>query len=161
MRNSTIQIGPMLVFTAVCAALAGCPGQDSSDGGTSSGSAASGSCSPLDGVYQFSYTQRSGTCGAQPDELLQFVNGQSVSSATQNCQSGGESMISACELERNSTCQVSDAISGGLLGTTQVTGVLSEAPDYTKVEGTFDVTLLDTTGASCESTYDVIGTRAN
>lgn len=119
------------------------------------------SCSPLDGLYQFSYTQRSGTCGAQPSEVLRFVNGASMPSGTQNCQSGGEVMVSPCELERNSSCQVSDAISGGLLGTSHIAGTLSETPDYTKVEGTFDVTLVDNTGASCESTYDVIGTRTN
>jgi hypothetical protein len=150
------------VLLAALAELPGCPSVDTEtgDAGSSGAAGAAGSaCRPLDGVYRFSYTLRSGNCGAQQDELLQFVNGRSMPAPTQSCQSGGESMVTACELRRDSQCTVSDAITGELLGAAHVTGVLSETSDNSSVKGRFDVRITDVTGGTCASTYDVIGTR--
>lgn len=137
-------------------ALAACPGQNTGDAGPSGGSS---ECSPLDGVYQFTYTLRSGTCGAQPDEFVQFNDGVSVPSTSQNCQPGGEQMTTSCELQRQSMCTVSDPISGVLLGTTHISGALTEASDNSGAQGSFDVTITPPSGTSCQSTYAVTATR--
>lgn len=153
-----------VVFTsssAVLVALAGCPkvtiGDDSSGSGDSSHQSAS--CSPLDGIYRFQYRKLSGSCDDLPDERLQFTQGRLATSGTHNCQAGGDAMVSPCDYQLDRACSVSDALSGGLLGMTRVTGVLSEAVDNTSLEGTIDFTLTDTTGATCMGTFDVTGTR--
>lgn len=116
-------------------------------------------CSPLDGTYTFTYTERSGNCGPQPSEVVVFVNGMSRTNPTASCQSGGEVMSSACDLDRDRTCAVSDPVTGSLLGHTRVSGTLSEVNDNTRVEGTLDAAIVDTRGRTCQSTYDVVGVR--
>jgi hypothetical protein len=158
------------LFTA-CIALAGCPapsldaGDDSQSGSaggavSAAGTGSSVTCSALDGVYRFTYTERSGTCGAQPEELLQFSQGRSMPSFALSCQSAGETMSTPCQLEYDRTCAISDPVSGLLQGSSHVTGVLSEAYDNTQARGTLDIMQSNTSGQSCESTYDVTATLA-
>ena len=148
---------PKLLLALICAAIAGCPKTPADDeGGSAAGPT---NCSPLDGTYTFTYTQRSGNCGAQPSEVLVFVNGVSRTNPAATCQSGGEVMSSACDLVRDRTCAVSDPVTGSLLGHTRVSGTLSEVNDNTRVEGTLDASIVDTTGRTCQSTYDVVGVR--
>jgi len=143
-------------------ALSGCPAELQT-GDSSSGSGASNrqgaACRPLDGIYRFQYRKRTGTCDELPEELLEFRQGRLATSETHNCQAGGAAMVSSCDFQLNRSCSVSDAWSGGLLGMTRVIGTLSETVDNTSVEGTLDFTLVETTGASCMSTFDVTGTR--
>jgi hypothetical protein len=148
---------------ALCLVLAACPKAEVGDtsGGTDSQPAPSMNCSPLDGTYRFTYAERSGDCGPQPQELLRFVNGRSIASPSLNCQAGGEAMVSRCDLQRDSTCAVSDPNSGALVGHIRVVGVLSELVDNSRVEGTLDVAIVNTTGGSCESSYDVVGIRGS
>jgi hypothetical protein len=149
-----------ILLTAACLGLSACPAQlDDGSPTATAGTAARAQCSPLDGVYQFSYSLRSGNCGPQPDELLQFANGRSKPSPSVSCQAGGEAMVTVCDLQRDSMCAVSDPISGALIGHVHVTGMLTESPDYTRVTGSLDVAILDTSGSSCQGTYDVVGTR--
>jgi hypothetical protein len=163
-------IGKNAGLFAACVALAGCPtpsldAGDGSPSGSAGGAAVSAagtgsiaSCSPLDGVYRFTYTERSGTCGPQPSELLQFNQGRSMPSFALSCQSAGEAMSTPCQLEYDRTCAVSDPVSGVLVGNSHVTGVLSEPSDNTQARGTLDISQSSTSGQSCESTYDVIAT---
>jgi hypothetical protein len=150
-----------LIGLAACLALAACPNVDAGDG-TQPGSAgaSSATCSALNGIYRFTYQLHSGTCGAQPEELLQFNNGKSVPSATLNCQAGGEAMTTACTYAFDRTCAASDPLTGALLGNTHVTGTLSELSDNSEVQGSLDFVLSDTSGQSCEGTYDVTAIRA-
>ena len=92
-------------------------------------------------------------------QLLQFVNGRSIQSPTLNCQAGGEVMISACQLQRDSMCAVSDPVTGSLIGHVHVSGVLMEVPDNTRVQGRLDVAVTDTTGTSCQGSYDAVGVK--
>lgn len=150
---------PILLTTA-CLSLSACPATvDDGSPTATAGTAARAQCSPLDGVYQFSYALRSGNCGPQPDELLQFVNGSSKPQPSQSCQGGGEAMVTICDLQRDSMCAVSDPVTGSLLGHVHVSGTLTETPDNTRVTGSFDVSIVDTRGSSCEGTYDVVGVK--
>jgi hypothetical protein len=162
--------GRLIICLVIGLTLPACPKvDDGSDASTSSsgsppsgaGSAASGDrqCSPLDGVYSFSYVGRTGNCGSQTPELLEFRNGRSVPTGALSCQAGGEAMTDACSFTRDSTCTVSDPVTGVLLGTTRVTGTLTEVTDNTRIEGSFQVTIVDTSGRSCQGSYDVVGVR--
>jgi hypothetical protein len=138
-------------------ALAGCPTLDTTGGeGSAAGSVSSGSCSPLDGVYRVTYTHSAGTCGPQPDESIEYHAGVAVPSGSASCQAGGESMTSPCQLRRNSRCALSDPLSGSLLGYAQVSGTLTETNGNKRLEGSLDVSIADTNGGSCESTYQVV-----
>lgn len=151
------------------ALLTGCPNLDpnaasmavnaGAAGSGASSSAASANCSPLDGLYRFTYVKRGGNCDDQPEELVQFNAGSSAPSASQSCQGGGEEMATACTLQRDSMCSVSDPLTGSFLGTVNVTGTLTEVNDNTTVKGSFNVTTNDTTGASCQGVYDVTAVK--
>jgi hypothetical protein len=145
------------ILGALALSLTGCPSLDATGGdGAAAGSVSSGSCSPLDGVYRISYTQRVGTCGAQPDESLEYRNGVAVPSGGSNCQAGGEAMTSPCQLRRSSRCAVSDPTTGSFLGYAQVSGTLTETDGNKRLEGELDISVSDTNGGNCESTYQVV-----
>jgi hypothetical protein len=158
-------LAPMrtIPLALACLSFAACPkiddGSFSDMNMNSAGSSGGGACSPLDGIYHFSYSLRSGTCGPQPDELLEFRNGRSFISPSLNCQPGGEAMTGACTLERDSMCAVSDPATGLLLGHVHVSGVLTEVNDNTRVQGTLAVASIDTNGASCDGSYDAVGVK--
>ena len=138
-------------------ALAGCPTLDTTGGqGSAAGSGSSGACSPLDGVYRVSYTQSVGTCGPQPDESIEYHSGVAVPSGGSSCQAGGEAMTSLCQLRRSSRCALSDPSHGGLLGYVQASGTLTETDGNRRLEGSLDISISDTSGGSCESTYQVV-----
>jgi hypothetical protein len=169
-RDMLHAVRPLHVHLCIIAAvlLAGCPKLDPDSASMAVGAGAmagsgpsngSKNCSPLDGVYRFSYTRRSGTCDDQPEELVQFHNGASAPSASQSCQADREAMTSPCTLARDSMCSVSDPLTGTFLGTTHVTGMLTEVSDNTSVTGSFNVTVSDTSGASCQGVYDVTAVR--
>jgi hypothetical protein len=144
-----------------CTLLAACPTLDAGDGsgsaaGSGSSSHGNSACSPLDGIYRVSYSQSSGSCGPQSDELIEYRNGVAVATGASSCQAGGEVMTSPCELRRSSTCALSDGLSGALLGYATVSGTLSETQGNERLEGSLDVTLTDNTGSSCDSTYHVV-----
>jgi hypothetical protein len=136
--------------------LAGCPKLTAGDNTGSAGSSGS-NCSPLDGVYKLTYTKASGDCPSQPDELVSFNAGESVMSPAQRC-TGAESMSTPCTLKRDTTCNISDPLTGSLLGVAQVSGSLNEVGDNTTIEGSLDVILNDTSGMSCMGTFTVRGT---
>jgi hypothetical protein len=155
--------------------LAGCPQITTDDGsgatgasgttgavtgaaGSAAASSGSASCATLDGVYAISFTEHSGgTCGPRGSEVDQFINGQPAPSATQNC-TGGQTPVSACVTQRQQVCQVSD-LSGAFLGSLQLSGTLTQVANDTQLQGTINITLTDTTGHSCSSTYDLSGVR--
>lgn len=144
-------------FCLLALALAGCPTLDTTGGeGAAAGSVSSGACGPLDGVYRVTYTQSVGTCGAQPEELIEYHSGVAVPSGSSSCQAGGEAMTSPCQLRRSSRCALSDSSNGGLLGYAQVTGTLTETNGNKRLEGSLDITIADTNGGECTSTYQVV-----
>jgi len=143
--------------------LCACPkvtiGDGSSAADDGQGGAPSGACSPLSGVYRFSYELRSGSCGELPDEVLEFVQGRLQSTATHSCQAGGVVMIRPCDLQLDRRCSVSDPLTGALLGSTRVKGVLSEPRDNTRAQGTIELVITDTSGGTCSAQYAVEATR--
>jgi hypothetical protein len=154
-----------LLICSLCV-LSGCPELDTTGGTGVSNSSAAGSgsssasnCLPLHGLYRASYAEVSGTCGPQSEELLEYNNGVQAMSGTSNCQAGGSVMVSPCELRRNSSCALSEGTTGSLLGQARVVGSLMETDSNRRLEGDLEITLTDTSGATCKSTYDVIVVR--
>ena len=142
----------------------GCPELDATGGtGVSSSSAAgigsASNCLPLHGIYRASYSEVSGTCGPQSEELLEYNNGVQATSGTSNCQAGGSVMVSPCELRRNSSCALSDGTTGTLLAQARVVGSLTETDSNRRLEGSLEIVLTDTTGSTCNSTYGVVLVR--
>jgi hypothetical protein len=159
-----LKLSRSLRLCSVCVLLSGCPTLDATGGtGSAAGSGSSSNsvnnCIPLDGVYRVSYSQVSGDCGPQSDELLEYHNGVAATSGTSNCQSGGAAMVSPCELQRDSSCALSDGTTGTLLAHARVAGSLREADANRRLEGSLDVTLTDTTGLTCHSLYSVVAVK--
>lgn len=120
---------------------------------SSSSSVNSSSCIPLDGLYRVTYVEVTGNCGPQSEEAVQYSNGELVPNGTTSCQAGGSAMVSLCEMRRDSLCALSEGTTGTLIANARVTGTLTETDSNRRLEGNLDVTLVDTTGATCESTY--------
>jgi len=150
-------VSRLQLLALTCALCTGCPNLEQTQAnGSAAGSGSGTACAPLDGVYRATYTQLSGSCGPQSDELLEYRAGRAVPNGTSSCQVGGEAMVSACELRRSSVCALSDGLSGTLIGHASVDGTLRETDGNERLEGTLEVAIRDTTGRTCESTYQVV-----
>lgn len=147
---------------AACLVLSGCPkvtlGPQAPS--TSDEDASAAGCSALDGLFQVSYERRSGNCGQQPDEILQFVAGRLQSSFAASCDVGDEASVSSCDVELDRTCKLSDPSTGAFFATSKIKGTLSQIPADDSAEGNVDISLLDNgDSGACEGSYFITAVR--
>jgi hypothetical protein len=143
----------------MCWMLAGCPkltigdSGDSTDMG-SAGAPAGANCALLNGTFRFSYVERSGTCGEQPVEVLDIVDGSLQAGPVATCQDGSNAAGNVCAITLDRACKLTDGSTGALLGASGSKGTLTVTSDG-RFQGSITILVQDTASNNCQSTYDV------
>lgn len=123
----------------------------------SSDSNGSGVCSQRFGTYRTTYTERSGTCGAIPEQM--FTVDVQPTTPPSPCTSGEIRYSSDnCEVTNINIVCPEDAIAAGATSTTN--GKYTWNADGSRGVGEMTILIKDSAGlAICQSSYNIVDTR--
>lgn len=133
------------VLAIAMTSLAACGGDD--DGG----------CVIPEGAWLITYSERSGDCDFGDYEVLVAYDGtrNGIESTPLGCTGGRALSDDQCVMTLDLTCRAEDA-SGAYLGDVKSTGELKFVADD-RIEGVISQMVVDTSGATCTSIFDVVG----